>query len=272
MTGKNTSRSSRSTVGTATETSDYLRLLFAKIGHVFCLQVRARSALRQPAERGRNARRAAAGHALHDRLPLRVARAAAAIEQLAGRTARRRLRPGDRRRAAGQSGRRCWRSRAARATDSCGRSSTARRRIDAAAAPIARIPRSLALDSTSSSIGSWPAAPADSRLRDSLETAFTKGRGRCYAFVEEASWSAVAESTSAVAEHLKCPALSHSLSPLPSPLSPRLRSTAGRGGGSASARSWPARIAASSIRRPSRGCTASTVRWGPVPSAKVLAT
>ena len=36
VTGKNTSRSSRSTVGTATETSDYLRLLFAKIGHVFC--------------------------------------------------------------------------------------------------------------------------------------------------------------------------------------------------------------------------------------------
>lgn len=36
VTSKNTSRSSRSTVGTATETSDYLRLLFAKIGHVFC--------------------------------------------------------------------------------------------------------------------------------------------------------------------------------------------------------------------------------------------
>lgn len=31
-------RSSRSTVGTATEINDYLRLLFAKIGHVFCLQ------------------------------------------------------------------------------------------------------------------------------------------------------------------------------------------------------------------------------------------
>jgi excinuclease ABC subunit A len=30
------SRSSRSTVGTATETADYLRLLFAKIGHMFC--------------------------------------------------------------------------------------------------------------------------------------------------------------------------------------------------------------------------------------------
>jgi len=36
VTGKNTSRSSRSTVGTATETYDYLRLLFAKIGRVFC--------------------------------------------------------------------------------------------------------------------------------------------------------------------------------------------------------------------------------------------
>ncbi len=36
VTNRNTNRSSRSTVGTATETSDYLRLLFAKIGHVFC--------------------------------------------------------------------------------------------------------------------------------------------------------------------------------------------------------------------------------------------
>ena len=36
MTSKNASRSSRSTVGTATEVADYLRLLFAKIGHVFC--------------------------------------------------------------------------------------------------------------------------------------------------------------------------------------------------------------------------------------------
>ena len=36
VTHKNTSRSGRSTVGTATETSDYLRLLFAKIGQVVC--------------------------------------------------------------------------------------------------------------------------------------------------------------------------------------------------------------------------------------------
>ncbi len=37
VTHKNTTRSSRSTIGTATETSDYLRLLFAKIGQVHCL-------------------------------------------------------------------------------------------------------------------------------------------------------------------------------------------------------------------------------------------
>lgn len=36
VTRKNTTRSSRSTVGTATETADYLRLLYAKIGRVFC--------------------------------------------------------------------------------------------------------------------------------------------------------------------------------------------------------------------------------------------
>jgi excinuclease ABC subunit A len=36
VTHKNTSRSSRSTVGTTTETADYLRLLFAKIGEVYC--------------------------------------------------------------------------------------------------------------------------------------------------------------------------------------------------------------------------------------------
>ncbi|HTN76608.1 MAG TPA: excinuclease ABC subunit UvrA, partial [Pirellulaceae bacterium] len=36
VTHKNASRSSRSTIGTATETADYLRLLFARIGRTFC--------------------------------------------------------------------------------------------------------------------------------------------------------------------------------------------------------------------------------------------
>ncbi|MBN2216357.1 MAG: excinuclease ABC subunit UvrA, partial [Pirellulales bacterium] len=38
VSAKNTSRSSRATVGTATETTDFLRLLLAKIGQVFCLE------------------------------------------------------------------------------------------------------------------------------------------------------------------------------------------------------------------------------------------
>jgi excinuclease ABC subunit A len=38
VSGKNTGRSSRSTIGTATEINDYLRLLMAKIGRVFCLK------------------------------------------------------------------------------------------------------------------------------------------------------------------------------------------------------------------------------------------
>lgn len=37
VTRQNESRSNRSTVGTATETADYLRLLFAKIGRLFCI-------------------------------------------------------------------------------------------------------------------------------------------------------------------------------------------------------------------------------------------
>src|SRR6476660_6679173 len=36
VTRSEASRSSRSTIGTATETIDYLRLLYAKIGHLFC--------------------------------------------------------------------------------------------------------------------------------------------------------------------------------------------------------------------------------------------
>jgi excinuclease ABC subunit A len=38
VTSRNGHRSSRSTVGTATETNDYLRLLFARIGQVYCVR------------------------------------------------------------------------------------------------------------------------------------------------------------------------------------------------------------------------------------------
>ena len=60
---KNPVRTARSTVGTATELADYLRLLYAKIGRVHCPRCgrpagvgRARPRRRRPARRGRPAR------------------------------------------------------------------------------------------------------------------------------------------------------------------------------------------------------------------------
>ena len=57
VTHKNTAGRSRSTVGTATETNDYLRLLFAKIGHVFCQQCGREVRRDTPQTRGRRAGR-----------------------------------------------------------------------------------------------------------------------------------------------------------------------------------------------------------------------
>ena len=89
VTHKNTSRSSRSTVGTATETSDYLRLLFAKIGQVFCTGCGQEVRRDTPPERGRAARRAARGHAVSRRLCRRAGRGRArrAVARLSGRRA-----------------------------------------------------------------------------------------------------------------------------------------------------------------------------------------
>ena len=95
VTSKNAGQSSRSTVGTATETADYLRLLFAKIGRASLPQVRTGGPLRRAAKRCRADRRAAAGEALHDRLRRRSRRGKRAGGGL-GRVARGRLRSRDR--------------------------------------------------------------------------------------------------------------------------------------------------------------------------------
>ena len=94
VTSKNTSRSSRSTVGTATETSDYLRLLFAKIGHVFCLKCGREVRRDSPQNAAESLGPVALGHPVHDRLPLRVARRRHA-GATGRRAARRRVRAGD---------------------------------------------------------------------------------------------------------------------------------------------------------------------------------
>ncbi len=70
VTHKNTSRSSRSTVGTTTETADYLRLLFAKIGEVYCLGCGERGAPRTILERPPSLAEIAPGDAIHGGLPL----------------------------------------------------------------------------------------------------------------------------------------------------------------------------------------------------------
>ena len=101
VTGKNTSRSSRSTVGTATEVADYLRLLFAKIGHVFCRQCGQEVRCDTPAEHGRAVGRPAAGQRLPDRLRPGLARGERPGRG-AGRLAGRRLRPRDPRRPDGR--------------------------------------------------------------------------------------------------------------------------------------------------------------------------
>ena len=68
VTHKNTTRAGRSTVGTATETSDYLRLLFAKIGQVVCRG--CGQVVRQEQRRKRRRRRCSAsrGDAVPGRL------------------------------------------------------------------------------------------------------------------------------------------------------------------------------------------------------------
>jgi excinuclease ABC subunit A len=175
VTGKNASRSSRSTVGTATETSDYLRLLFAKIGRLFCIgcsqEVHCDTA--QSTAETLTALPAGTRYMIAFRIELPAA------DQ--------------------------WEVLAAGLREE--------------GFIRAIVGEHLITLSEGNSMGSWgdsstvtPTSPhptqsqghnnhnngiyvvvdrltaggtSDSRLRDSLETAFTKGRGRCFAFVED---------------------------------------------------------------------------------------
>ena len=65
------SRSSRSTVGTATETNDYLRLLFAKIGTGLLPRCGREVRRDTPQSAARTLAALPAGHAVHDRLRVR---------------------------------------------------------------------------------------------------------------------------------------------------------------------------------------------------------
>jgi excinuclease ABC subunit A len=158
VTSKNATRSSRSTVGTTTETSDYLRLLFAKIGRVICRQC-GREVRRDTAQSASEALKALApGTRYMIAFPVALAaeddpsRLAAAFQEdgfvraiVGGRVVNLAEAPAD---------------------------------VFASISPGANglyvVVDRLAADANN-----------EARLRDSLETALTKGRGRCFAFVEE---------------------------------------------------------------------------------------
>ena len=94
---KNPTKTSRSTVGTATEIYDYLRLLWARVGRTFCPALRARAQARHRAVGHRRDSRPAGGHAVPRR------RAAAALGRGHARGGRREpARPGLRARQRGR--------------------------------------------------------------------------------------------------------------------------------------------------------------------------
>jgi len=162
----NTSRSSRSTVGTATETADYLRLLFAKIGRVVC------RGCGQEVRRDSPQSAAEVLGELPDRTRYMLAfRTDVSAEDDCGQLAAELREDGFLRVIAG--GRTINLDEAVLHGDGADASLDDASEDDSANGGWYVIVDRLATGKTS-----------EDRLRDSLETAFGKGRGRCFAFVE----------------------------------------------------------------------------------------
>ena len=158
VTGLNGNRSSRSTVGTATETADYLRLLYAKIGEVVC------TGCGQPVRRDEPQTAAEQLQALPEGTRYMLAFPLAADQSSAAQLAAEVTEDGFIR----------WIANGRLvnlATDDPGAAWTG---DGESAREIYVVVDRLAAGSVD-----------DSRLRDSLETAFAKGHGRCYAVVAD---------------------------------------------------------------------------------------
>jgi excinuclease ABC subunit A len=174
VTGKNANRSSRSTVGTATETNDYLRLLFAKIGQVFC--------------RG-------CGRKVRQDTPQSVAQRLAALPDGTRFMIAFRLDP-----PAETNPEELFASLREEGfirivTD--GKILNLSEQIS----PLSPLPSPLHIIVDRLVAGN----ASDTRLRDSLETAFAKGTGKCFAFVEENGANAVVSNALAVGSRLNDP-------------------------------------------------------------------
>ncbi len=159
VTSKNTSRSSRSTVGTATEASDYLRLLFAKIGHVFCHEC---------------------GHEVRCDSPQSAAEVLADLPQGTRYMVAFRLDLPEENN--------LDQSAAALKEEGFIRVIAGGRLVNLDAEPLPAGANDMAANGGLYVVVDRLAAggTAEHRVRDSLETAFTKGRGRCHAFVADA--------------------------------------------------------------------------------------
>ncbi len=147
---------------------------------------------------------------------------------------------------------------------------TAGKPAGADSAPSSPVPPLPPPSSTPLSIAWWPAAPPTAASAIRWKRPSPRGEAGAGRLSRRGQGSEVRRQSRArrsirIINHQS--SIPHSLSPLPS-----FRSTAGRGGGSALARNWLARIAASSIRRRSRGFIVSTAPWARVPNAKVLGT
>jgi excinuclease ABC subunit A len=157
ITSASASRSSRATVGTATETMDYLRLLMAKIGRVFCLECGGEVRRDSPAIAARQLAALPADTRYMLAFPLPVVRAGDG-ESLA----------------------------AALKEEGFLRVVAAERLVDLAVEPLPEMPEAatggdgllyVVVDRLQAG------AVTEERLHDSLETALAKGGGTCHALV-----------------------------------------------------------------------------------------
>ncbi len=184
--GKDTTRSSRSTVGTATETGDYLRLLFAKIGHVFC----------------RNC-----GREVRCDTPQSSAEALAALPEGTRFMVAFRWEP------AAENG--SQQTAAALREDGFIRVISGGRTINLTEEPVVGQVGNRSKESklgegqnddgaTYVVVDRLTAGGSEDRIRDSLETAFAKGQGKCHVFVAEDATSAEAAAHPSDARGAEC--------------------------------------------------------------------
>ena len=185
VTSRNAGRSSRSTVGTVTESGDYLRLLFAKIGHVFCLKCGQQVRCDTPQNTAEALSALPPGTKYM--IAFRIEHVGATTEHVGALCASLREEGFIRVIAGG----RLMNLDENTSSVNWGDSTTVAPTDNASVAPPlpAQVP---GLNQASNGIyvvvdRLAAASASDARLRDSLETAFSKGNGRCYAFVEESS-------------------------------------------------------------------------------------